>query len=67
MSNLGQTDEDKLPLPLGTMVPDYGRIDVVGWTGGERYYWLTGPNGVAMVPAFIIEPLVRSSKTGAEK
>lgn len=45
------------PLALGTKVPGYGKVAMVGVTGGERYYWLTKANGrdVAMVPWFMIE------------
>ena len=33
------------------------RVGMIGWTGGERYYWLVRAGGeVAMVPAFLVEP-----------
>ena len=60
MSALRQTT----PLPLGSHIPGYGVIGAVGYTGDERYYWMCKSNSVAMIPASIIEPLVRtSSKT----
>ncbi len=46
--------EHKLPLPIGTKTK-WGKIEAIGWTGGERYYWMIGANGVAMMPAFIVE------------
>lgn len=33
-------------------------VGAVGLTGGERYYWLTHPNGtVSMMPADAVEPV----------
>jgi hypothetical protein len=46
------------PLPLGTKTK-WGKIGMIGITGGERYYWMTSWDGpvasVAMIPAFIVE------------
>lgn len=51
-----QTSERTRPLPLGTMT-EWGRISAVGFTGGERYYWITDEDGaVAMMPADFVEP-----------
>lgn len=43
------------PLPLDT-VTEWGRIGMVGVTGGERYYWMVDDDGtVSMVPWFMVE------------
>lgn len=44
-----------MPLPLGTVVKPWGRIDMIGITGGERYYWLVDGNIVSMIPATMVE------------
>jgi hypothetical protein len=49
------------PLPLGTVVPPYGRIGATGVLDGERYYWFAKGTDVAMMPASVIEPLARPS------
>lgn len=50
-------------VPLGTKIRPYGTIGAVGSIQGERYYWLTSPDGrcVSMMPADVIEPLHRPS------
>lgn len=46
---------DTPPLMPGTDTPD-GRIEAVGVTGGERYYWLLDRDGaVKMLPWFMVE------------
>ena len=51
----GQVQAVVSPLPLGTETP-FGKVQAVGITGGERYYWLIAQDGsVSMMPAFIIE------------
>ena len=62
MSAIGQTT----PLPLGSHIPGYGVIGAVGYTGDERYYWMCKSNNVSMIPASIIEPLVRGSAKSTE-
>lgn len=43
-----------MPLPLGTDTR-WGKVEMVGWTGGERYYWmLDAGGGVAMIPGFVV-------------
>lgn len=46
------------PIPLGTVVKPWGRIDAIGILSGERYYWLTKRGAVSMLPAILIEPTV---------
>ena len=41
-------------LPLGTPTR-FGKVGMIGFTGGERYYWLVGKSGVSMMPASVIE------------
>ena len=43
-------------LPLGTET-QWGLVSAVGWTAGERYYWMIDEHGsVAMLPADVVEP-----------
>lgn len=50
---------DNMPLPLGTRT-EWGTIEMVGFTGGERYYWMRDGDGtVSMIPAFMVEAEVR--------
>ena len=54
-----------MPLALGTKT-EWGTIDMIGTTGGERYYWMTDKHGcVSMIPAFIVERH-NAALTGAE-
>lgn len=55
---------DQKPLiPIGAIIKDPGGmthvVTAVGFTGGERYYWLqqsdTRAVSVSMLPAFVIE------------
>ncbi len=47
--------EIRLPLPLGTDT-EWGKIQAVGLTGGERYYWIVDKDGdVSMLPFFVVE------------
>ena len=42
-------------LPLGTKT-EYGKIEMIGFVGGERYYWMVDRFGcVSMIPAFMLE------------
>lgn len=51
------------PLMLGTNVNPWGKIGMVGVTGGERYYWLTDDRGmVSMIPADMVENAAREVK-----
>ena len=51
------------PLPIGTRT-QWGPVSAVGITGGERYYWMLSPGGVvAMMPADVVEPSVRTAPT----
>jgi len=44
-----------MPLPLGTQT-QWGKIEMVGITGGERYYWMLDKHKcVSMIPAFMVE------------
>jgi len=43
-------------IPLGEWVEGYGEVEMVGFTGGERYYWLNNQGSITMIPAFMIEP-----------
>jgi len=49
------------PLPLGTKVKRYGTVAGIRSEGGdlgERYYFLIDKHGcIALMPAFIVEPL----------
>ncbi len=48
-------EEQKPPLPLGTKT-EWGTIEAVGITGGERYYWMVDKlKVVSMMPAFMVE------------
>jgi hypothetical protein len=51
-------------VPIGTKVKPYGRIDAVGFIRGERYYWLSEGNSIAMMPAELIEPMARQQLEG---
>lgn len=43
------------PLPLGTKTV-WGKISMIGITGGERYYWMVDKDRtVSMMPASIVE------------
>lgn len=47
---------NKPVIPLGNIVEPYGRIQMVGTTLGERYYWLEDKYGtISMMPADVIE------------
>jgi len=47
-------------IPLGT-VTSWGKVDMVGITGGERYYWMTDRRGVvSMMPADVVEKDVKA-------
>lgn len=42
-------------IPLGTKT-QWGTIEAVGITGGERYYWMVDKfKSVSMIPAFMVE------------
>ncbi len=42
-------------IPLGTKT-SWGTIQMVGRTGGERYYWMVDKHKcVAMIPGFMVE------------
>ena len=43
------------PVRIGTKVAPYGVVSAVGWIDGERYYWLTDGQRVAMMPAMVVE------------
>jgi len=44
-----------MPLALGTQTK-WGKIEMVGITGGERYYWMLDKyKCVSMIPAFMVE------------
>lgn len=46
------------PVPFGTKTV-WGKVQAVGITGGERYYWVVAQDGsVAMMPAFVVEKAV---------
>jgi hypothetical protein len=52
-----------MPLPLGTQT-EWGKIEMVVLTGGERYYWMIDKyKCVSMIPAFIVEPMVSPNVT----
>lgn len=49
------TTDNPAPIPLGTYVPNYGRIGMVQTTNGERMYGITGLRGVvAMLPEDVV-------------
>ena len=58
-------------ISLGTVLryaDQWWTVDMIGITGGERYYWLTRDNEVAMIPAFMIEiPVVKTTHTESDK
>lgn len=42
-------------LPIGAETR-FGKIGMVGFTGGERYYWMIDKRGcVSMMPACVVE------------
>jgi hypothetical protein len=44
------------PIGLDVTVHPWGTIKMIGWIGGERYYWLIGKRGcVSMMPAEVVE------------
>jgi hypothetical protein len=50
-----KTMSEKKILPLGTETK-WGKIEMVGITGGERYYWMIDKHKVvSMIPALIVE------------
>lgn len=56
------------PLPLGTVIPTLGRIEMIGLTGGERYYWLIDKRKVvSMMPWSVVEPLARGDSAGESR
>ena len=57
--------EQKPIIPLGTRTPD-GVVQMVGFTVGERYYWLLNRGAVAMLPADVVEPRYREACRVAE-
>lgn len=48
----------RLPLPIGALT-QWGVIAAIGWTGGERYYWMVDGNDTAMIPASTVEAAQR--------
>ncbi len=51
-------------VPLGTVVKPWGKVSAVGFTGGERYYWLIDEHGtVSMMPASLIEPTAEARRS----
>lgn len=56
------------PLPLGSRVSPYGKVQAVGLTGGERYYWMVNDDGdVAMMPWFVVEGCIPETVTEHSK
>lgn len=50
-------------VPLGTIVKPWGRVAAVGFTGGERYYWLIDEHEtVSMMPASVVEPRYKEAR-----
>ena len=43
------------PIPLGTMIKEYGKVGAVACIQGERYYFMVRGNLVSMIPAFMLE------------
>ena len=55
MRNPESKTKQPLPLKLGTKT-QWGEIYMVGFTGGERYYWMINRDGtVSMMPWFVVE------------
>lgn len=50
-----KTAKKSKPLQLGLQVEPWGIIQAVAFLSGERYYFLTGRGGVAMMPAGVVE------------
>ncbi len=42
------------PIPIGTRT-QWGSVQAVGLTLGERYYWMVKGKDIAMIPASIVE------------
>jgi hypothetical protein len=42
-------------VPIGTVVKPYGKISAIANLDGERYYFFTNGEDVAMMPAMCIE------------
>lgn len=52
-----EISEARLPIPLGTFVMPFGKVEAITYTGGERYYMMIGHDGAtALMPASVIEP-----------
>ncbi len=49
-------------IPLDTEVKPYGKVQMIGYTGGERYYWLVNDYSVSMLPASLIEHVYEKQK-----
>ena len=55
LSVVGSSPTVDAILPLGTKT-EWGKIEMVGITGGERYYWMIDKyKCISMIPAFIVE------------
>ena len=53
----GVVEELRPPLYMGTEVPPFGRVVMIGHPG-ERYYWLQDKRGtISMIPAAVLEPM----------
>lgn len=63
MTSARSTPSGTAIVPIGEWIEGYGEVQMVGFTGGERYYWLLGTqNVVSMMPACVIEPLYEEFK-----
>lgn len=50
------TDKTEDLIPMGAELEPYGKVGMIGNISGERYYWFTKENYVAMMPASLVEP-----------
>ena len=49
-------------LDIGTDTP-FGKLFAIGWTGGERYYWLIDGEGtVSMMPSYVVHDAIDDSE-----
>jgi hypothetical protein len=48
------TMETKI-IPIGEYVDGYGEVEMIGLTGGERYYWFRLNGTISMMPASLVD------------
>lgn len=51
---------------IGTKIFPWGKVKMVGWTGGERYYWFIKDNSVSMIPWTVVREQIKANKARAK-